>query len=109
MLAKRSPPATKADLRALETRLEKKISRLATKTELQVVKEDVHVARILGERLESKVDAMHEDQNIKHEALLGEIKELGTSPFKRLDDLEDVVRRHSGDIDAIQRRLRISK
>ncbi len=86
-------PATKADLRTTNARLGE-------------------VERHLGiklERVDAKLEKLGEGMDAMRTEIIREIRERDERQSQRMDDLEDVVRRHSRDISAIHKRLPVSK
>jgi hypothetical protein len=131
MSAKRSAPATKADVRALQTASTAQIAKLATKAELAelaakmatkaelaklatkaelaklATKSQLRAIGVLMEKIDSKIDAVRERQTMRGE--LGDNRVPEPQASQRLGNVEDVVRQHSREIGAIQKRLGISR
>ena len=70
------------------------------------------VERHLGiklERVDAKLEKLGEGMDAMRTEIIREIRERDERQSQRMDDLEDVVRRHSRDISAIHKRLPVSK
>ena len=120
----RSSTCTKADLRAVETRLNKKFDGIDKRFDgidkrfgAQDDKFDALDRKVDGfkaeiiqhfdivwEEMKSTLKAMGEDQRARFGQLDRRISELDNGHSQRLSDVEDVVTRHSGEIAALQRR-----